>query len=111
MSILRLEAAPFSPIDCRYIESCDIEVTNGGNEGFEMLVHGYGNQGLFYVQLIHVSPGSTVHLYHILTGYLPFQLVLVTNVNHYDHTWITVRVRDHGNLIALYTQEDTIRTL
>ncbi|MWV46837.1 hypothetical protein GRF59_24820 [Paenibacillus sp. HJL G12] len=111
MSVLRLEAAPFAPIDCRYIESLDVEVTNGGSDGFEMLVHGYGNQGLFYVQLIHVSPGNSVSLHDIMTGYMPFQLVLVTNVNQYANTWVTVRVRDHGNLIALYTQEDTIRSI
>ncbi|MEC0372447.1 hypothetical protein [Paenibacillus chibensis] len=110
MSILRLEAAPFAPIDCRYIESFDVEVTNGGQESFEMLVHGYGNQGLFYVHLVHMAPGSTIPLYNIVTGYAPFQLVLVTNVNHYANTWATVRVRDHGNLIAVYTQEDMIRT-
>ncbi|MBE9916017.1 hypothetical protein G8C92_18545 [Paenibacillus donghaensis] len=111
MSIFRLESAPFSTIDCRYIESVDIEVTNSGSDGFEMLVHGYGNQGLFYVQLIHLSPGSTVPVYHMMTGYDPFQLVLVTNINNYACTEVIVRAKDHDYLIALYSQEDMIRTL
>lgn len=110
MSILRLEAAPFTPIDCRYIESVDVEVTNGGSNGFEMLVHAYGEQGLFYVQLIHVSSGAAVPLQNIVTGYMPFQLVLVSNVNEYAHTGVTLRMYNQGHLIALYTQEDTIRT-
>ncbi|GIO66192.1 hypothetical protein NYE48_21025 [Paenibacillus sp. FSL M7-1455] len=111
MSILRLEAAPFAPIDSTYIQSVDLEICNVGTEGFEMLVHGYGEQGLFYVQLIHVGSGSTVPLYHMMTEHKPFQLVLVTNVNDYTHTAVTVRVRNQGNLVALFTQEDMFRMI
>lgn len=109
MSILRLEAAPFAPIDSTYIQSVDLEIWNTGMEGFEMLVHGYSEQGLFYVQLIHVGPGSTVPLYQMMTEHKPFQLVLVTNVNDYSRTAVTVKVRNQGELVALFTQENMIR--
>jgi len=111
MSILRLEAAPSAPIDSMYIQSVDLEIWNTGMEGFEMLVHGYGEQGLFYVHLTHVSPGAVVPLNHITTEHKPFQLVLVTNVNDYSHTAVTIKARDQGHLIALFTQEDMARTI
>ncbi|GIO33773.1 MULTISPECIES: hypothetical protein [Paenibacillus] len=111
MSILRLEAAPLTPIDSRYIQYVDLEILNTGMEGFEMLAHVYGEQGLQYIQLIHLNPGSAVPLHHMMTEHKPFQLVLVTNVNDFAHTAVTVRACNQGQLIAVFTQENMIRTL
>lgn len=111
MSILRLGSTAYGPIDCRYIQSVDLEISNYGTESFEMLIHGYGDQGLFYIGLIHAESGETLPINDIMTHYAPFELVLVSNTNSVDRTYVTIRVKNHGSLIAVYTQEDTIRTL
>lgn len=111
MSILRFESAAFAPIDCRYIQSIDLEISNYGMEPFEMLIHGYGEKGLFHLGLIHAGSGQTVAVPDIITDHAPFQFVLVTNINSFAHTGVVFRVKDQGNLVAVYTQEDTVRTL
>ncbi|MET3548797.1 hypothetical protein ABID47_005429 [Paenibacillus favisporus] len=110
MSILRLESAANTPIDCRYIQSLDLEISNQGIEPFEMLIHGYGEKGLFHLGLIHVGAGQTVAVPDIVTNHSPFQIVLVTNINSFAHTGVIFRVKYQGMLIAVYTQEDTVRT-
>lgn len=109
MSVLRLGSTEFGPIDCRYIQAVDLEIVNRGLEPFDMLVHGYGNGGLFYVSLIHAEPGQIVPVYDIMTNYTPFEIVLVTNINVADYTAAVFRMKDRGNLIAVYTQDDADR--
>ncbi|MBB3131726.1 hypothetical protein FHS19_006449 [Paenibacillus rhizosphaerae] len=109
MSILRLGSTESGPIDCRYIQTVDLEITNHGWEPFDMLVQGYRSDGLFYVSLIHADPGQIVPVHGIMTNYTPFELVLVTNINVADYTAAVFMMKDRGNLIAVYTQNDADR--
>lgn len=111
MSILRLVSNADGPINSRYIQSVDLEITNSGLDSFEMLIHGYGNEGLFYVGLIHAGAGEWVVLNDIMTNYSPFEFVLVTNINNLAHTGVVFNIKNQGVLIAVYTQEDTIRAM
>lgn len=104
MSVFRLEAAPFSSIDARYIQSNDLYISNHGSEPFDVLVHGYYHDGsIFYVTLVHAAAGSTVSLPDIYNHYRAFSLLLVTNINTSLTTGLTLYAKDQGQLIAVFS--------
>jgi hypothetical protein len=109
MSILRLEAAENSKIDSRYVEYVDLEVTNLGSEGFDFLVLVYAPYGPIFRGLHHVSPGSPVFIPQIVTAYNPFSFLVITNINTYSYTALTMRAYNYGTNVAIFTQEDAIR--
>ncbi|MEC0175888.1 hypothetical protein P4H83_13530 [Paenibacillus favisporus] len=109
MSILRLVSNADGPINSRCIQSVDLEINNSGEVPIEMLIHGYGIEGLFYIGLIHAGADEWVGVHDIMTNYSPFELVLVTNINNLAHTCVVFKIKNQGVLIAEYTQEDTMR--
>lgn len=109
MSILRLVAAEYSKIDSRYIEYVDLEVTNLGYEGFDFLVLVYAPDGPIFRGLHHVSPSTTIFIPQILTANIPFDLQIITNVNTYAYTGVTLRASNYGRNVAIFTQEDASR--
>lgn len=109
MSILRLEAAEYSKIDSRYIEYIDLKLINLGIEGFEFLILAYAPQGPIFRGLYHVSQGSDVFIPQIITSYNPFYLLIVTNINTYASTGLTMRAWNYRRNVAIFTQEDSVR--
>ncbi|GAB6991497.1 hypothetical protein [Paenibacillus pini] len=106
MSILSLHSAPHTNVDSRYVQALDLEVVNSGNDSYEMLIGMYGERGLYDTHLISLDPGVKVSISDIQTAYMPFQLVLVTNTNHAEHTEVMVRLKHNGTLLAVYTRRD-----
>ncbi|PZD93271.1 hypothetical protein DNH61_21735 [Paenibacillus sambharensis] len=109
MSVFRLEAAPYTKVDSRYIESVDLTVSNIGAEPYEMLIHGYKPEGVFHVGLIHVPVGAVMSIPGLMTQYSSFGLLLVTNYHTFHTTGITAHVKNHGAVVAVFTQEDFTR--
>ncbi|WP_314003333.1 hypothetical protein [uncultured Paenibacillus sp.] len=109
MSILRLEAAPYTAIDSQYIQSVDLTVINIGSEAFDILAHGYNPYGVFHVALFHMAAGAVATIPDLMTHYTPFSLLLVTNINHYNTLGATVAAKNNGSLVALFTQDNFIR--
>ncbi len=109
MSILRLEAAPFHPVDARYIDTLDLLVTNIGSESFDMLVHGYNPYGVFYVGQIQLDSGASVSIPGIGTYHMPFTLLLVTNYHTYHTTGVLLTAKNEGSVVALFNQEQFAR--
>lgn len=109
MSILRLESTENSKIDSRFIEYIDLEVTNLGHEGFEFLILVYGPQGPTFRGLHFVGPGKVVFIPQIVTAYTPFDFSIVTNINTYAYTGMTMRAWNYGRNVAIFTQEDAVR--
>ncbi|CAM4251665.1 hypothetical protein [Paenibacillus tarimensis] len=109
MSVFRLEAAPNTKVDSRYIESVDLTITNIGSESFEMLIHGYKPEGVFHVGLIHVPVGAAISIPGLVTQYSPFSLLLVSNYHTFHTTGIAAHVKDQGAVVAVFTQDDFTR--
>lgn len=103
MSVFRMEAVEHGAIDARYIQSNDLTITNTGGEDFDILVHGYHPEGVFYVGLTHVSAGASVTLPNITNQNRVFSLLLVTNINYSHSTVITVHAKNQGQLIAVFS--------
>lgn len=106
MSIFRLDAVEYGNIDARYIQSVDLTITNAGAEEFDVLIHGYHPQGVYYVGLVHVGAGSTVYVPHIKNHNMTFSLLLVTNINYTYSTLVTVHAKNQGQLVAVYSHSD-----
>lgn len=109
MSILRLNSVNHGAVDSRYIQAFDLELCNLGGEGFEMLVTVYTPSGLLYRGLYHLAQGVSVIIPRITTQFLPFQLIMVTNINKYDTTAVTMRAWNGGQPVAIFTQEEAVR--
>ncbi|MFB9329633.1 hypothetical protein ACFFSY_27160 [Paenibacillus aurantiacus] len=109
MSVFRLNSAPYEKIDCRYIESADLTITNNGGEEFDVLVELETPHNVIFVGLFHLAPGAVAVAPNLPTNYGSFSLLLVTNLNNHHPTGVTVHVKNHGALVALFTQEDCIR--
>ncbi|EXX86297.1 hypothetical protein BG53_06380 [Paenibacillus darwinianus] len=110
MSILRLEAAPHTAIDSQYIQSVDLTIINIGAEEYDVLFHGYNLFGVFHVNLFHLAAGAVTTIPDIMTGHMPFSLLLVTNINHYHTLGVNVAAYNSGALVALLTQENFTRS-
>lgn len=106
MSIFRLDAVEYGHIDARYIQSVDLTITNAGPDEFDVLVHGYLPQGVYYVGLVHVAAGATVYVPEIANHHITFSLLLVTNINYTHSTLITVHAKNQGQLVAVYSHSD-----
>ena len=109
MSIFRLEAAPYQPIDSRYVDTVDLLVNNIGGEPFDMLIHGYNPHGRFYVGQIGLAGGAVVTVPGIATLKMPFTLLLVTNYHTYHTTGIALTLKNGGETVALINQEHFTR--
>ncbi|WMT40188.1 hypothetical protein RE628_23380 [Paenibacillus sp. D2_2] len=109
MSILRLISDDYGVINSRFIQAFDLELCNLGNEGFEMLITVYTPQGLLYRGLYHLAQGVNVVIPRITTQFSPFQLIMVTNINQYDMTAVTLRAWNGANPVAIFTQEEAVR--
>jgi len=109
MSILRLNSVEHGAIDSRFIQAFDLELCNLGSEGFEMLITVYTPQGLLYRGLYHLAQGVSVIIPRITTQFSPFQLIMVTNINKYDTTSVTVRAWNGVHPVAIFTQEEAVR--
>ncbi|MNN84072.1 hypothetical protein D3C81_2011920 [compost metagenome] len=76
---------------------------------FDMLILGYAPEGLVYRGLYHADPGTAVGIPPIVTNYRSFEVHVITNINSFSGTGITMRAWNNGALAAVYTQEDAIR--
>jgi hypothetical protein len=72
----------------------------------DVLVQVLHGGGVFYVALHHVPLYGTVVLPNIATYQTPFSLLLVTNINSYSMTALTVYAKLNGCLVSSYSQED-----
>ncbi|MCY9694367.1 hypothetical protein [Paenibacillus alginolyticus] len=113
MSIFRLDSNENHAINSKYIQTVDLTLQNLGNEEFDTLIQGMNPRGTTFIYLYHLhnasAPNSVITIPNIYTNYEPFSLLLVTNINTYTTTAITMHVRSNGNLVALFTQEDYLR--
>ncbi|NMO95871.1 hypothetical protein [Paenibacillus lemnae] len=103
MSVFRMDVVEHGTLDARYIQSNDLCISNIGSEPFDVLIHGYHPEGVFYLGLVHAAPGSTVTLPEITNHHRTFSLLLVTNINYSHTTGITIYAKDQGNLIAVFS--------
>lgn len=108
MAIMRLESVPYGTIDSRYITSVDTVIQNLGADGFDVLVQVYHQGNPYFAGLHHVSPYSAVTV-PVETHLAAFTLLLVTNINTYTTTAVTVYAKRYGELVAVYSQEDFYR--
>lgn len=113
MSIFRLAANVDTPINSIYIQTCELVIQNLGGESFEILVQVSQNASPIHTSLHHVSPlyagGSVITVGDMHTGYSPFSFLIVTSLLYTSTTALTLYVKDKGNLIALFTQNDFIK--
>lgn len=103
MSIFRMDAPECGSIDARYIQSVDLIIANVGAEEFDILMHGYHLDGVFYVGLNHVPAGGTVVIPNLMPHNRTFSLLLITNINYSGTTVITVQAKNQGQLVALFS--------
>ena len=112
MSIFRLEGQVNAPVDSRYVSSLDITITNIGNRGFDILVHLLHQGELAYEMLNHVKEGyGTLSFTDLNTYNQPFSLLLVSNLNSFHTTGITVVAKQNQITVAIFSQEDFVRLL
>lgn len=109
MSIMRLESVPYGQIDSRYIDAVDVVVHNAGTEGFDVLMQMFHQGSPFHMAIHNVPPYQAVALPTVATSQGGFSLLLVTNINTYAHTVITVYAKQNGVLIAVFNQDHFIR--
>lgn len=103
MSVFRMDAPEGGSIDARFIQSCDLTITNVGAEEFDILIHGYHLDGVFFVGLNHVPAGGTVVIPNMMPHNRTFSLLLVTNINYSGTTVVTVHAKNQGQLVALFS--------
>lgn len=111
MSIFKLQTTENqNEIYAPYIQVIDIEITNQGSEYFETLIIVYGpDEGVLFRGLYSFVPNVTIPIIGIGTYYTDFKVVIVTNVNTYEHTAVNVICWNEGDMIAVYTQDQMER--
>lgn len=105
MSILRLESTPGGTIDSRFITSVDTVIQNLGPESFDILMQVFKEGNPLATTLHHVPAFSSTALPWVETERTGFNLLLVTNINSYASTGITMNARLYGEVVAVYSQE------
>lgn len=106
MSIMRLESVPYGTIDSRYITSVDTVVQNLGPDAFDVLMQVYHDNNPYYAVIHHVPPYGSVALPGMETHQVAFSILLVTNINSYTTTGVTVYAKLQGAVVAVFSQEN-----
>ncbi|GGA05489.1 hypothetical protein GCM10008018_59360 [Paenibacillus marchantiophytorum] len=113
MSIFRIDASESQAINSNYIQSIDITLQNLGHEEFDMLIQGTNPSGTTFTYLYHLNPvsaaNSVIHIPDIYTNYESFSLLLVTNINTYATTAVTLHMKSNGHVVAIFTQDNFVR--
>jgi hypothetical protein len=110
ISIFQFISHEGAVVDSRYIQAFDLIVENQGEEEFEILIQGESERGARTLALHHLSAasigvGSKVTFSDVLTNFGPFSLQLVSNINDASRTALTILAKQHGAVIAIFTQQ------
>ncbi|WP_217596400.1 hypothetical protein [Cohnella sp. GbtcB17] len=105
MSVLKMEAGVLMPIDSRYVGMLEVDIVNRGQKDFNAWIQMSGPSGIVNEMLVDVQGGGrSRRLQDMHTLEQPFSLLIVTNTKRYDEIGIAVRVKNYGNLVAIFNE-------
>ncbi|CAI6032166.1 hypothetical protein [Cohnella sp. JJ-181] len=106
MSVFKLEAGVYMPIDSRYVGMLEVDIVNRAAKELNVWIQMKGPGGIFSEMLVSVQGGgSSKRLQDMHTNEQPFTLLMIANSKSYDEIGITVRAKRNGDLVAIFTQD------
>ncbi|MDI4646012.1 hypothetical protein [Cohnella hashimotonis] len=104
MSVFKMEAGAQMPIDSRFVGMLEVDIVNQGAEEFNVWIQMSGPAGIVYEMLVSVRGGGSKRLQNMYTYEQPFALLMITNTKKYDDIGISIKVKNAGNLVAVFTE-------